>query len=48
MRMVKRFNVNDNREYNVACYVVGLPEVYKKIGGETGRYPFSWVHKVRE
>lgn len=35
-------------DYRCAIYIVALPEIYKKIGGKTGRYPFVWVNAVEE
>lgn len=35
-------------DYRCAVYVVALPEIYKKIGGKSGRYPFIWVDAVEE
>lgn len=35
-------------DYDCAIYVVALPEIYQKINGETGQYPFVWVEAVKE
>lgn len=47
-RLVAQFRAQDDKEYKVACYVIGLPEVYGKIGGKTGEFPFSWVYKSED
>ena len=35
-------------DYRCAIYIVSLPEVYNRIGGKTGEYPFVWVNAVEE
>lgn len=47
-RLVKKFNASKDPEYQTACYVVALPEIYSTMHGETGRYPFTWITKGKE
>lgn len=35
-------------EYECAIYVVSLPEIFEKIKGDPGEYPFSWVKATKE
>jgi hypothetical protein len=46
--LVLRFHAQQDPEYQTACYVVALPEVWRKIDGDTGEYPFSWVSKFKD
>ncbi|MCY9747954.1 DUF2538 family protein [Paenibacillus larvae] len=35
-------------DYKAACYLLGLPEIYKSTGGRFGEYPFDWMYKFKE
>ncbi|TRM08325.1 DUF2538 family protein [Lentibacillus cibarius] len=47
--LLKKFTqAKTNNEYECAIYVVSLPEIFEKINGEPGQYPFAWVHAIEE
>lgn len=48
-KMLKDFpQATEYSDYRCAIYVISLPEIYRKINGKTGRYPFIWVDAVEE
>lgn len=48
-RFVKKYHCETDPEYKVACYIVAVPEIYRKFGGNAGRStPFDWVIDGRE
>lgn len=47
--MLKCFpQANEYSDYRCAIYIISLPEIFRKIGGKEGRYPFVWVNAVEE
>ncbi len=48
-KMLKDFpQAKEYSDYHCAIYIVSLPEVYNKIDGNAGKYPFVWVNAVEE
>lgn len=48
-RMLQAFpQAKEYSDYRCAIYIVSLPEVYNKIDGKVGQYPFVWVNAVEE
>lgn len=47
--LLKKFpQAQKSSEYECAIYVVSLPEIFEKIEGHPGQYPFSWVKAQEE
>ncbi|MEH7250296.1 DUF2538 family protein [Neobacillus niacini] len=46
--LIKFPKAKSNKEYQVAVYCVAFPNIYNVIKGETGRYPFVWMHRWKE
>lgn len=42
-QLVARYRAERDVEYRVACYIVAVPEIWSKHGGNTGERPFDWT-----
>lgn len=46
--LVQLYKADRDPEYKTACYVLALPDIYRKTGGRFGENPFDWVYKFAE